>query len=58
MREGGVSVRYGIKIDGILVATYDTPEEAYDNGRFCYDESGYFHEVVAVISSAKGLDDR
>ncbi|MGO0058630.1 hypothetical protein ACTID9_00950 [Brevibacillus fluminis] len=50
-------MRYGIKIDGLLVETFDTPEEAYEAGRFAYEESGIFHEVVLVSPVSRGLND-
>lgn len=50
-------MKYGIKIDGILVETFVTPEEAYEAGQFAYEESGIFHEVVKVHLNANGLND-
>lgn len=50
-------MRYGIKIDGLLVETFDTPEEAYEAAQFAYQESGEFHEVVLVVNNAKGIND-
>lgn len=50
-------MKYGIKIEGLLVETFDNPDEAYDAGRFAYEESGIFHEVVLVGNNAKGLND-
>jgi len=52
-----MSLKYGITIDGLLVETFDTPEEAYEAGQFAYEESGIFHEVVEVHLKAKGLSD-
>lgn len=43
-------MRYGIKLDGVLEETYDTPEEAYYAVRFKYGDTGLFYEVVAVTS--------
>ncbi|MDT2295641.1 hypothetical protein P7H15_26370, partial [Paenibacillus larvae] len=43
-------MRYGIKLDGVLEETYDTPEEAYYAVRFRYGDTGLFYEVVAVTS--------
>jgi len=50
-------MRYGIKCDGLLVLTYDTPEEAYESAQLAYQETGVFHEVVLVINNAKDLAD-
>ena len=50
-------MRYGIKMDGMLLETFDTPEDAYDNGKMTYEESGVFCEVVLVANNAKGLND-
>jgi len=48
-------MRYGIKMDGMLLETFDT--QAYDNGKITYEESGVFCEVVLVVNNAKGLND-
>lgn len=50
-------MRYGIKIDELLVETFNTPEEAYEMAQFAYQESVIFHEVVWVINNAKGIND-
>ncbi|QBX06368.1 hypothetical protein API480_38 [Paenibacillus phage vB_PlaP_API480] len=39
---------YGIKVDDYILATYDTPEEAYEAAKFAYKETGSFHGVVAI----------
>ncbi|MEV2911296.1 hypothetical protein ABNF65_22480 [Paenibacillus larvae] len=39
---------YGIKVDDFILATYDTPEEAYHAAKFGYEETGSFHGVVAI----------
>ncbi|ALA12324.1 hypothetical protein M5W76_12235 [Paenibacillus larvae] len=39
---------YGIKADDFILATYDTPEEAYEAAKFAYGETGSFHGVVAI----------
>ncbi|ARF67247.1 hypothetical protein B7C51_04565 [Paenibacillus larvae subsp. pulvifaciens] len=41
-------MRYAIRVDDFILATYDTPEEAYHAAMFGYDESAVFHEVVAI----------
>ncbi|WP_158530245.1 hypothetical protein [Paenibacillus larvae] len=50
-------MRYGIKVDGLLIETYDTPEEAYYAAKFSYEETGLFYEVIAVANDAKGIAD-
>ncbi|MCM3141679.1 hypothetical protein [Brevibacillus sp. MER 51] len=52
-----MDMRYGVRLEGLLVETYDTPEEAYDDARYAYEESGLFHEVVMVLPTARGLND-
>lgn len=39
-------MKYAIKSNGMVLAEYDTPEEAYEAAIFAYEELGIFHEVV------------
>jgi hypothetical protein len=48
---------YGLRLDGLLLEKYDTPEEAYESAQFSYEETGLFHEVVLVHPFAKALND-
>ncbi|AUS03447.1 hypothetical protein [Paenibacillus larvae] len=43
-------MRYGIKLNGSLEETYDTPEEAYHAAELRCGDTGLFYEVVAVTS--------
>lgn len=51
-----MSVKYGIKLDGLLLEKCDTPEEAYENAKFAYEETGLFHEVVLVRADAESVN--
>lgn len=48
---------YGLKVDGLLLEKFDSPEEAYDAGLFAYEQTGLFHEVVLVHPNAKALNE-
>jgi hypothetical protein len=41
-------MKYGIYLNGELMASYDTPDEAYENVVYAYNETGEFHEVRIV----------
>jgi hypothetical protein len=50
-------MKYGIKMHGLLLEKFDTPEEAYEAGQFGYEETGEFHEVVAVYAGAQAINE-
>jgi len=39
---------YGIKVGEMILETFYTPLEAYEAAMFAYQETGVFHEVVAI----------
>ena len=45
-----MNYKYGLKVNGMLVAKYNTPEETYEAGKYAYEETGIFHEVVLVYA--------
>lgn len=52
-----INMKYGIKLDGLLLEKFDTPEEAYAAGLFGYEETGLFHEVALVHPDAKAINE-
>jgi hypothetical protein len=50
-------MQYGLRLDGLLLEKYNTPEEAYENAQFAYEETGLFHEVVLVNPLAKAINE-
>ncbi|SFP10157.1 hypothetical protein [Salibacterium halotolerans] len=50
-------MKYAIVLDSFIMEKFDTPEEAYDEGRSAYEESGLFHEIKLVSDSAKTIND-
>lgn len=47
-RKGDFIMKYGIFLNGILLEEFNTPEEAYEAGKFAYEETGEFHEIRKV----------
>ncbi|WP_255654139.1 hypothetical protein [Brevibacillus sp. DP1.3A] len=41
-------MRYGIKVGEMVMATYDSPMDAYEAAICVYEETEVFHEVVAI----------
>lgn len=44
-------MKYAIKSNGMVLAEYDTPEEAYEAAIYAYEELGIFHEVVQITEA-------
>ena len=50
-------MQYAIVLDGMVMEKFDSPEEAYEQGKYAYEETGLFHEIKLVSPKATSVND-